>query len=560
MSTLIAVIGGLGVFILAVSMMTDGLKQAAGSSLRALLAVWTSSARRGVFSGFLMTAIVQSSSAVTVATIGFVNAGLLTVRQALGVVYGSNVGTTITGWLVVLTGLKVDIHAIALPLIGIGMFIRMVNKEGKFPSIGLAIAGFGLFFLGIDILKGAFETLAVNFELSQVSADGFQGVLMFLFVGIVMTVVTQSSSASIALTITASTAGVIHIDAAASMVIGANVGTTSTAIIATIGATPNAKRVALAQVLFNVSTGMIALLLFPVMFMFIHGFSQLFYLSTEPSVALALFHTVFNILGVLIILPVNNRLANFLESRFVSYQSEPSKLKYLDKTLVNTPVLAVNALILELRSMAKRVLELTNVCSSKEKIALPYVYSQQEIIKHLSAEISRFIVHIERNTISQETASQLLILMRVDEYLLSCANNLVLTSEQKKQLSELGVSELNSTKSFESFIISVFNRPYSLDVEHSLRESQSKHDEAKASLLSESVAGNISFHGLANALEFLAKQLRMTQQWLKATRLLKKLELETETIDKIGEGEIDVADIKDGDAELNDKLSNRQIN
>ncbi|NVK87082.1 MAG: Na/Pi cotransporter family protein, partial [Gammaproteobacteria bacterium] len=237
------ILGGLGLFLLAIDNMTDGLKYAAGASLRAALSQWSKTPLRGIFSGCLMTAVVQSSSAVTVAFLGFVNAGLISVRQALGIIYGANVGTTMTGWLVALIGFKMNIQAFALPLIGIGVLMKLIKPNQRVASLGLALVGFGLFFVGIDILKEAFEGIVKVFDISQFTADGITGVASFLLIGIVMTILTQSSSAAIALTITAASTGMIGLYAAGAMVIGANIGTTSTALLATIGATSNAKRV-----------------------------------------------------------------------------------------------------------------------------------------------------------------------------------------------------------------------------------------------------------------------------------------------------------------------------
>ena len=262
-------LGGLGMFLLAVTMITDGLKATAGPAFRQLLANWTRSPLHGIFSGIAITAIVQSSSAVTVATIGFVNAGIINMRQALGIVYGSNIGTTMTGWLVAIIGFKINVDAFALPMIGLGMILKLTGGENKRASIGLALVGFGLFFIGIDVLKDAFGGLVEAIDLAKFTIEGFTGVLMYLGIGFLMTLLTQSSSAAIAITLTAATGGVVGINAAAAMVIGANVGTTSTAALAVIGATPNAKRVASAHILFNVGTGAVALLILPILFLIV---------------------------------------------------------------------------------------------------------------------------------------------------------------------------------------------------------------------------------------------------------------------------------------------------
>ena len=174
------IIGGLGLFLLAIGMMTDGLKLAAGNALRTLLAKWSKTPFRGVLSGAAMTALVQSSSAVTVASLGFVNAGLLSMRHALGIVYGANIGTTMTGWLVALVGFKLNIQAVALPMIGVGMILKLLKPNSRLASLGIAIAGFGLFFVGIDSLKTAFEGIVSTFDLSQFQASGIEGFLMYL--------------------------------------------------------------------------------------------------------------------------------------------------------------------------------------------------------------------------------------------------------------------------------------------------------------------------------------------------------------------------------------------
>src|SRR5690606_12969083 len=266
--------------------------------------------------------------------IGFVNAGLLSMRQTLGIIYGANIGTSMTGWLVAIVGFNFNIQAFALPMIGVGMLIRLFNQsEGRLPALAMALVGFGLFFVGIDILKSAFEGIVANFDIANFTVDGIKGLLVFLLIGIVMTVLTQSSSAAIALTITAGASGMISLYSAAAMVIGANVGTSSTALLTTIGATANAKRVAWAQVIFNLVTALLAVFILPVLFYLIQWLSGVFDLETHISIKLALFHTVFNVFGVLCFLPINNIFAHFLDRRFVAHEEKPTQPKYLDNTI-----------------------------------------------------------------------------------------------------------------------------------------------------------------------------------------------------------------------------------
>ena len=188
--------GGLGIFLLAMAMMTDGLKIFGGERLKSLLEHWTSTPIRAALTGAMVTGIVQSSSAVTVATIGFANAGILTLRQSLGVVFGANVGTTMTGWFVSLVGFGFKIEAFALPIIAVGMGLRVAVQGKRLRGLGEGLAGFGLFFLGLSVLKDAFSGLATTFGTATLSDASTGGVALFALVGLVATVLTQSSSAA----------------------------------------------------------------------------------------------------------------------------------------------------------------------------------------------------------------------------------------------------------------------------------------------------------------------------------------------------------------------------
>ena len=523
-----ALMGGLGLFLLAVGMMSEGLRDAAGASLRKLLAHWTRTPLHGVFSGIFMTAVVQSSSAVTVAAIGFVNAGLLNLRQTLGVIYGANIGTTMTGWLVALVGFKVNIQALALPLIGIGMLIRLFNKRGRWSAIGLALVGFGLFFIGVDVLKGAFEGIVANFDVAQLTAEGTQQTLWYLLIGIVMTVLTQSSSASIALTITAAATGVIGLHAAAAMVIGANVGTTSTAALAAIGATANAKRVALAQVLFNVGTGLVALMILPLMFWMIGVIGDLADLAADPAITLALFHTVFNLLGVLLVLPLNNRLALFLEGRFRRREEKTHLPKHLDRAVATNPVLAANALVLELDALAQRVRQMMEHGLGQTVHDRAGLHEELRTVRDLSRAISAFIVRLESGALPIEVSQQLATLLRVDQYLVSCAASIehVLDRDEELDALELGVIGLDLPE-FQQNLLSELRAADPEELKAALKKVQGVHDRFKAKALEVGAEGRLEFEPLLRLVDWLAEQLRLAQQWLKAGYYLERLKHQT---------------------------------
>ena len=526
-----SIIGGLGLFLLAIGMMTDGLKLAAGNALRTLLAKWSKTPFRGVVSGAAMTALVQSSSAVTVASLGFVNAGLLSMRHALGIVYGANIGTTMTGWLVAMVGFKLNIQAVALPMIGVGMILKLLKPNSRLASVGIAIAGFGLFFVGIDSLKTAFEGIVSTFDLSQFKAEGVEGFLMYLVIGFVMTVLTQSSSASIALTITAATSGMVGIYAAGAMVIGANIGTTSTAMFASIGATSSAKRVAAAQVVFNVATAVVAALILPLLFGLIHWITAVAEIDADPGITLAIFHTLFNLLGVALIFPLNDRLARFLEQRFVSLEEEASKPKHLDKNIAQTPDLAVNALILELLSVSDRFLHVYPKLFSQQSSEITAVENDIHGVEALCQHISQFIVDVERAALSEETTKALASLMRVEHYMLSSAQKALAISAVSRRRDVLTKAELegqllNYLSVTNEFMRMVrwrqFDNSDALSLQFDLLDKE--HHKVKSALVMGATQGDIAVTQMTDATECMEYLLQIVQMWVKVFVRIQQVE------------------------------------
>ncbi|HBC56925.1 MAG TPA: MFS transporter [Gammaproteobacteria bacterium] len=528
-----ALLGGLGLFLLAIGMMTEGLKLAAGPSLRKLLSNWSSTPLKGIFSGFMMTAIVQSSSAVMVASLGFVNAGLISMRQALGIVYGANVGTTMTGWLVALIGFNLNIHAFALPMIGVGMVARLVAPRGKLAAAGLALVGFGLFFVGIDVLKTAFEGLVHTFDISKFTAEGVSGMATFFLIGIVMTILTQSSSASIALTITAAASGMVGLHAASAMVIGANVGTTSTAVIASIGATSYAKRVASAQVLFNLGAALVAFLILPILFYLITGLGQVFELTIDTALFLALFHTIFNVLGVLLVYPHNDRLAQFLDKRFLSWEEKESRPRFLDRTIAKTPVLAVNALMLELQSIAPRIIDLYAQAVGHKDTESKNFEDEVQVVKSLSIEVSNFIVNVESSALSQETTQNLAILMRSEQYFLGCAYGIERMAAQWHKRERLKAFALEqAVNQYVERVLKCMTSSYltltdnEITYEDKSVDLQQAHDEIKAELILSGTRAQIPVSQMSEAIDCLAEVMGIVKQWYKALTRLTALQRE----------------------------------
>jgi len=339
LSVIVQLMGGIGLFLLGMSLMTDSLKAIAGEALRQWLVRFTNSPIKAVLSGIGLTVVVQSSTATTLATIGFVSAGVLSFSHAIGVIIGANIGTTSTGWMVALLGLKFSIASFALPLIGVGALLKLLGKE-KIAFIGLILAGFGLLFFGIQILQDAMSGVAQLIDLSRWAEPTFMMKLILVAVGILMTILLQSSSAAITTTLAALSTQTINLEQTLALVIGQNVGTVATAILAAIGATTSAKRTAAVHVIFNVVTAVFAFLLLSPAFMWAYQHFQLIH-QLDSVLLVAAFHTAFSLLGACIFMPLLPKFEQLI-IRLLPEQ-EPTTTRYLDESLYSVPALAIAA-------------------------------------------------------------------------------------------------------------------------------------------------------------------------------------------------------------------------
>ncbi len=345
--------GGLGLFLMGMAVMTDGLKTLADERLRTLLAKSTRSPLAGVFTGGISTAILQSSSATTVAAIGFVSAGLLTFPQALGIVFGASIGTTFTGWLVAVLGFKLKLGELVLPLVLVGVLLRLFGR-GRVAASGFSIAGFGLIFVGITMLQEGMKTFEGIVTPATLPSDTLPGRLALVLIGIVVTLITQSSSAGVATALAALNTGTITLSQAAALVIGMDVGTTSTALLATIGATTQARRTAMGHVLYNVLTAFLALLILTPYVHLVERFSSPTGPS-EPELALVAFHTLFNCVGLVVILPFTKRFAAFI-TRLVPERGNPLTRR-LEQSLLTTPDVAMQAVRATILDLVRHVFD-----------------------------------------------------------------------------------------------------------------------------------------------------------------------------------------------------------
>jgi phosphate:Na+ symporter len=358
---MISVIGGVGLFLLGMAVMTDGLKALAGTALRGVLAKAAATPLDGTFWGAVITLLVQSSSATTMTTIGLVSAGLLTFPQGLSLVFGANIGTTGTGWLVALFGVRVSLTASALPIVFAGALLKLMGR-GRWAGAGSAIAGFALILIGLTTLQQGMSGLAdqlhpadlpnVLNEAGFVPWSGIPSVLLLVAVGILMTTVMQSSTAAIAVTLSALYAGAVGLDQAMALVIGQNIGTATSSAVAAIGASSTAKRLAVAYIAFKLIAALLALIVFPFVTPLIVRVSQ----YVDSVTLLAAYHTAYNVVGVAILLPLMGPFTRMIE-RLVPERGL-AFTKSLDPASLAAPTVAMEAV----RRTVERVLEA--LCSS----------------------------------------------------------------------------------------------------------------------------------------------------------------------------------------------------
>ncbi len=346
---ILTLIGSLGLFLYGMKLMSEALQKVAGDKMRSILAAMTSNRVKGVFTGILITALIQSSSATTVMVVSFVNAGLLSLVESVGVIMGANVGTTITAWLISILGFKVSMSAISLPLIGFALPFLFASDRRK-KNWGELILGFALLFIGLQFLKDSVPDIKHNPQilefLQHYTGMGFGSIIIFMLIGTLLTILIQSSSATMALTLVMCNSGWISFDMAAAMVLGENIGTTITANMAAAVANTSAKRAALAHLIFN-TFGVIWMLI--VFNYFLHGISWVnqtlldggnpFVSASAVPISLSLFHTFFNILNVLVLIWFANFIVRVVTWLVPSKEEndEEFKLQHIKTGTLSTP-------------------------------------------------------------------------------------------------------------------------------------------------------------------------------------------------------------------------------
>jgi len=441
------ILGALGVFLFGMKVMSEGIQKTAGNRLRDILAYMTQNRVAGVFTGFLTTCLVQSSSATTVMVISFVNAGLLTLTQSIGIVMGANIGTTITGWLVAILGFKFNISSVALPAIGIGLPL-IFSKVTKRKNLGEIFVGFGLLFLGLKFLKNSVPDIKNNPEvlefLSAYTDLGIISIFIFITVGVFLTIIVQSSSAAMTITITMAFKGWIDFPTAAALVLGENIGTTITAYLASLGANYHAKRTARAHMIFNLFGVVWMLIAFRLFIPFVD-----YVVPGDPSdpqnipVHLSMFHTLFNIMNVVFLIWFVPQIASIVKKMIKPTEEEKMhgqyKLEYFSTGVQPVPEIAIIEAKKEVIKMSRIIDDMlnlffktfkskNNIKESLEKARIMEIMSDQ-----MQEQISSYLAQCTKHELSFESSKNAAAMMRLTNELESIGDscfNLLLQIEK----------------------------------------------------------------------------------------------------------------------------------
>ncbi|MEP1094517.1 MAG: Na/Pi cotransporter family protein [Cyclobacteriaceae bacterium] len=407
----LSLLGALGFFIYGMKVMSEGIQKVAGAKMRGILSSMTSNRVKGVFTGFAITSLVQSSSATTVLVVSFVNAGLLSLTESIGVVMGANIGTTITAWLISIVGFKVKIATYALPIIAFGFPLMFFNRD-KLKFWGEVLVGFALLFMGLSLLKDAVPDLKSNPEilefLGRYTDLGFLSILIFVAIGTLITVIVQSSSAAMALTLVMANNGWIPFELAAAMVLGENVGTTITANLAALIGNVHAKRAALSHFIFNIFGVLwIIILIHPVLYLvdtYIvgSGGASPFTTATSIPIGLSLFHTSFNIVNTLLLVGFVNFIARVVTKAIKSSGDDEYSLEYISTGLMNTAELSIEQARKETGrfgdmtgKMSRQFRELlTAEKPKKQKKLLKKIRDYEEMTDRMELEISEYLMGV----------------------------------------------------------------------------------------------------------------------------------------------------------------------
>ena len=456
-------IGSLGLFLYGMKIMSEGLQKFAGDSLRRILTAMTTNRVTGVLTGVLITALIQSSSATTVMVVSFVNAGLLTLTQSIGVIMGANIGTTVTAWLISALGFKVDIAAFSLPLLAFGIPLLFSGKSSR-KSVGEFIFGFSFLFMGLQALKANAPDLGANPEMLafvQNYADmGFFSIILFLFIGAILTMIVQASAATMAITLIMCANGWIDYQLGVALVLGENIGTTITANLAALTGNTQARRAALAHLAFNIFGVIWVLILFYPFTNAVSWFVTNVMRISDPSVAvsfkLAAFHTAFNISNTFVMIwfvgLIEKTVCFLIKGK--KDEDEEYRLRYITGGMLSTAELSILQARKEITLFAERTGRMLDMVTAlfyeKNEDAFLKTYSRVEkyesISDRMEIEIANYLTCVAEGRLSSEGKEEIRIMLRAVSEIESIAdscNNMARSIKRRNEFKSIFTDEQN---------------------------------------------------------------------------------------------------------------------
>ena len=455
-------IGSLALFLYGMKIMSEGLQKFAGDSLRRILTAMTTNRVTGVLTGVLITALIQSSSATTVMVVSFVNAGLLTLTQSIGVIMGANIGTTVTAWLISALGFKVDIAAFALPLLAFALPLFFSGKSSR-KSIGEFVFGFAFLFMGLQSLKANAPDLGANPEMlafvQNYTDMGFFSIILFLFIGAILTMIVQASAATMAITLIMFANGWIDYHLGVALVLGENIGTTITANLAALTGNTQARRAALAHLVFNVFGVMWVLVLFYPFTNAVSWFVTHVMKVSDPAVAvsfkLAAFHTAFNISNTFIMIwfvsLIEKTVCTLIKPKV---EDEEYRLRYITGGMLSTAELSILQAHKEISLFAERTARMFNMVKElfyeKNEETFLKTYSRIEKYENISdrmeIEIANYLTEVSEGRLSSESKEEIRIMLRAVSEIESIAdscNNLARSIKRRNEFKSEFTEEQN---------------------------------------------------------------------------------------------------------------------
>ena len=455
-------IGSLALFLYGMKIMSEGLQKFAGDSLRRILTAMTTNRVTGVLTGVLITALIQSSSATTVMVVSFVNAGLLTLTQSIGVIMGANIGTTVTAWLISALGFKVDIAAFALPLLAFALPLFFSGKSSR-KSIGEFVFGFAFLFMGLQSLKANAPDLGANPEMlafvQNYTDMGFFSIVLFLFIGAILTMIVQASAATMAITLIMCANGWIDYHLGVALVLGENIGTTITANLAALTGNTQARRAALAHLVFNVFGVMWVLVLFYPFTNAVSWFVTHVMKVSDPAVAvsfkLAAFHTAFNISNTFIMIwfvsLIEKTVCTLIKPKV---EDEEYRLRYITGGMLSTAELSILQAHKEISLFAERTARMFNMVKElfyeKNEETFLKTYSRIEKYENISdrmeIEIANYLTEVSEGRLSSESKEEIRIMLRAVSEIESIAdscNNLARSIKRRNEFKSEFTEEQN---------------------------------------------------------------------------------------------------------------------